>query len=321
VQESGRAGRDGKTSDALLFTNEGSIAETVQRFENGSPTLPFLKTVYDSLNQYFSIALGDLPEESFRFDIAQFASRYELPLLKTYNAISVLSREGILIVHDNYSRRSTVQLIIAHHLIYDYMDRHPGTDKLLHLLLRTYGGIFDQPVTINEFGLAGKLGLLKDKLITLLKQLEQDGILIYNDGNENTTLSFLLPREDAITINRIAKNVKRQEAHKWDKLQAVIAFVQTKNICRNILISKYFGDTKKKKCGHCDHCLKKEGATVDFKQVVQEILVLLKDGPKSSNELAAKLEIDDESLIISLKILLEKNKIAITSQHLYKLNS
>jgi ATP-dependent DNA helicase RecQ len=278
-----------------------------------------MEEIYGHLNQYFGIAFGETPDSTFDFIIAKFIDTYSLPYLKTYNAIKILDREGILHFDEHYTHKSTFKMLIDHNQLYRYMDTHSSSEKLLQLLMRTYSGIFDQVVTINEFGLAGKLGILNKKVVDLLKQLDHDGIISYNEGNGTSQISFNVPREDKRTINNIAHHIKNQEEHKLEKLLAVKNYVKQNDICRNILIRNYFGESVPEECGHCDYCLSKNKEKVDYTVITKQILNQLKEGSKSSTELLSSLSVNEEDLFISLKILLEKNKLTITSHHQYKM--
>jgi ATP-dependent DNA helicase RecQ len=47
------------------------------------------------------------------------------------------------------SHRSSSSML-GQHLLYKFQVEHPNQDDFIKLLLRSYGGMFDQYVTINE---------------------------------------------------------------------------------------------------------------------------------------------------------------------------
>ena len=321
IQEAGRAGRDGKPSYSIILTNQAELHNTKTRFITNTPTLKFIKSVYFSLNQFYNIPIGELPLESFNFSLQEFCSKYKLNLLQTFNALKILERENIIVLDDNFSKKSTVKFIVSNTQLFNYLDRHPSKNDLIKLILRSYGGIFDHYTTINEYNLAKKLGVSKNDFIKALKALMKDEILIYSSENSNSRLTFLVLREDNYTINSISKNIEKHSKLKFEKLKAVISFIENNDVCRNTELLSYFNEHYTTPCGKCDVCKKNTIKPKSNKNIETTILKLLYKQNLSSNELAGLLNCNDKELLFSLKLLLEKNKIAITSQNKFKLNN
>ena len=165
-----------------------------------------------------------------------------------------------------------------------------------------------------------KLGVSKSTIIATLHDLNTNGIVKYNFENSNSRLSFLVIREDNYTINSISKNIEKQYSIKYDKLTATINFIRDTKTCRNIQLLSYFDEINPTPCGKCDVCISKNAPTETTTTLLTEIIKLLAAQPLSSQELSVALKCNQKQLLNSLKILLEKNKIAITSQNKFKLN-
>jgi len=191
---------------------------------------------------------------------------------------------------------------------------------LIQLILRSYGGIFEHFTIINELIIAKKLNIKKKDVIENLKELHSLGILHYSYADTTSKLTFLVIREDEYTINRISKNIERQNNLKHEKLKSVISFIENNKICRSVQLLAYFNETSTTPCGKCDVCASKNSKPTDIKVVVTQILEALKEQPLSSKELSTILSFSEKELLNSLKILLEKNKITITSQNKFKLH-
>lgn len=320
IQEAGRAGRDGANSYSIILTNKNELQQTKTKFLSNTPTLKFIKHIYFNLNQFYSISYGEFTIESFNFSLQEFCSKYNLNLLHTFNALKVLERENIIIFDNNFRKKSTIKFIISNQQLFDYFDRYPSKIEFIKLLLRNYGGIFDHYVSINEYKLAEKLKLSKGKFITVLNELMKDGILNYSNGNSNSKLNFLVNREDDYTINSISRNIEKQNDLKLKKLKSVLSFIQNKTICRNIELLSYFDEINKSSCGKCDVCKSKIQQKESLQNTTEKILESLSIKHQTSNELSEFINCTDKHLLFSLKILLEKNKITITSQNKYKLN-
>jgi len=319
IQEAGRAGRDGKESFSLILINEATIYDTQERFKTTTPSLKFIKKVYSNLNQFYKVTLGEQPLELFNFSLQEFCAIYKLNILKTYNCIKILERENIILLDENYTKKSVLKFIVSNRNLFNYLENNPSKNNLIKLILRSYGGIFEHFTIIDEHKLSKKIGIEKSEVISTLKNLNDLGIVNYTFENSNSKLSFLVIREDDYTINSISKNVETQHQLKYEKLMATISFIRNKTACRNIQLLSYFNEYITENCGKCDVCKSKNKSSESTPQILNQILMLLAEQHLSSQELSVLLKYNEKQLLNSIKILLEKNKIAITSQNKFKL--
>ena len=320
IQEAGRAGRDGKDSYSLLLKNKSSIFETENKFNSNVATTKFIKVIYFNLNQFYAVSRGELPLQSFNFSLHEFCSIYQLNLLQTYNAIKILERENIILLDENYNKKSSLKFLISNQKLFNYLENNTSKTNLIQLILRSYGGVFEHFTVINEFIIAKKLDVHKNDVIKTLKELHSQGILQYLHADTTSKLTFLKVREDAYTINGISKNIERQNSLKQQKLRSVIDFIENNKICRPVQLLHYFNEKDAVPCGKCDVCMAKNLKTTAIKTIASQILNLLKEKPLTSMELSTILSFSEKEILNSLKILLEKNKITITSQNKFKLH-
>ena len=319
IQEAGRAGRDNEKSHSVLITNNAILHETTTKFKGNIPSVKFIKKVYFNLNQFYNIALGELPFESFDFSLQKFCALYQLNLLQTYNAIKILEQENILLLNENYSKKSSFKFSVSNQQLFNYLDNYPSKNDFIQLILRSYGGVFEHYTIINEYVLSKKLNCSKNEIIKKLKELQEQGIIKYSYADTNSKLNFMVVREDDYTINRISKNIEQQNNLKYEKLKAVIDFIQNKQTCRTIQLLSYFNETATTPCGTCDVCISKNKKSTPLKNVSTGILKALTKQPMSSFERASMLNFSEEEILNSLKILFEQHKITITSQNKFKL--
>jgi len=320
IQEAGRAGRDGEISYSLILTNKTNLFNASNNYVSNVPSTKYVKKIYHHLNQYFSVSLGELPMQLFDFSLQEFCYTYKLKLLKTYNAIKVLVRENILSLDENYSKKTTLKFLVSNNQIFDYINNNPPESSLINLILRSYGGIFDHYTIINEYALSKKLNCSKKEIVHQLNALHSNGIVNYSHENTTSKLSFLVNRDDDYTINSISKNIEQQNNLKLEKLTAVISYIQNTKTCRNIQLLSYFNETNTEVCGTCDVCKSTIQVTNSLEMVSNHIIEFLKNKPMSSEEIADALNFSKDEILNSLKILLEKNKITITSQNKFKSN-
>jgi len=318
IQEAGRAGRDDKASYSIILTNESNQFDTISKFTSNIASTQLVKTIYQHLNQYYSIALGDLPTQLFDFSLQEFCFTYKLNLLQTYNAIKILERENIISLDENYTKKSTLKFLISNHQIFEFIQNHPSKDELIKLILRSHGGVFDHYTIINEYTLAKKLNCSVKEVVKHLNDLKLNGIIDYVFENSTSKLFFLVPRNDNYTINSVSKNIEQQNNLKFEKLKATISFIQNTKICRNTQLLNYFNEVVSKSCGNCDICLAKNSSKEATEPIFDQISELLKEQTLSSHELVTLLDYSENEILNTLKILLEKNKITITSQNKFK---
>ncbi|MDD3723474.1 MAG: RecQ family ATP-dependent DNA helicase, partial [Lutibacter sp.] len=313
IQEAGRAGRDGKISYAIILANKTTLYEASAKFEATTATTKTVKLVYHHLNQYYAISLGEKPTQLFNFSLQEFCATYNLNLLLTNNAIRILERENILLLDENFNKKSTLKFLINSDQIFEYLNNHPSTNELIKLILRSYGGIFEHYTIINEYKLSKKLNFPKNKVVKQLRELHSNGIVHYSYENTASRLSFLIARDDNYTINSISKNIEQQNNLKSEKLKAVISYIENTKTCRTLQFLSYFNEYATVSCGTCDNCLSKKAKNNSVKSILNQILELLKYRILSSQELVVLLNYSESEILNSLKILLEKNKITIRS--------
>ena len=316
MQESGRAGRNGMEATATLIYNEAIIFDFKNRFEKGQTSIDFITDVYLNLNQYFQVSLGEKPLESFSFNFQEFCEKYTLSKLRAYNALQQLNNQAIIVLDEHFNKKSEITFTASHNNVLNYCEQHPQLNTIIKLLLRSYGGIFDATKKIDEFQLAQKLGLTSSQIIGQLQQIEQDGFIAYKPITADSLLQFLVPRDDQRTINRVAKKIKEHQSIKLDKAKAVIKYVTNSKQCRSNLLLSYFNEYTTEKCGICDVCTTTE---VTKNSSTQILLILKERSQLTSREIVSILNLEKNDVINSLQLLLDTNKIAITSQHKFEL--
>ena len=192
------------------------------------------------------------------------------------------------------------------------------------MILRNYGGAFDQFININENFIAKKLNRSKSEVIKTLIQLEKDNILKYQRSTADMEIKFLVPRDKQFVMGKISQNLKRKNKMKIQKAKSIIEYIENNEICRNIQLLHYFGEKKLTNCGTCDVCLtkNKSGLKIDYESISIAINKLIKtDKPISFDELVNLLDFDKESIIKTLQLMIEKNLIGLTLQNkIFKLN-
>jgi ATP-dependent DNA helicase RecQ len=266
-------------------------------------SIPFLKNIYISLNQFFQIALGELTEDDYNFKIQEFCNVYNFPVLKTYNALQLLDKEGIIIFNQFSTKKSSLQFLGSSKRVLAYSKTKHSA--LIKMLLRTYGGIFEAKSAINETHISKKIAQPYSVLKNALKQLHDDGIVIYDEQTNTSTIQFLVMREDDRTINRISKHIDKRNNIKKEKQNAIITYIKT-DICRNRQLLNYFEEDVVIDCGICDICMLSKNEVVDKQVISNNIVTLFSENKQwSSKDIVRRLNIKTSIILDILQRLLE----------------
>ena len=156
-------------------------------------------------------------------------------------------------------------------------------------------------------------------MLSNFQRLQEDNIIEYNPVKNEAELTFLLPREDDYTINRVSKEIKQFISQKKNKSEDLIQFINNKAICRSIQVLSYFDEVQKKKCGICDVCISENRmSTLNLSSKIIELLKINKC--LSSSEISQFLIANEKDILIHLRQLLTDGKIKINHQNKYQLN-
>lgn len=316
-QEAGRAGRDGNTAEALLITNDNDKEQVKNQFLKTLPDVKFVKLVYNKLNNYFQIAYGELNREKYQLNFNDFCAVYKLNSLLTYNTLNILDRNSVISLTESFSRKSTVQFITDKQTLFNYIEKNTSFSEIIKTILRTYGGIFEYEIKINPVLLSKKLGLSEKKILEVLEKLATDGLIDYKGKHNDLEISFLLPREDDITINRFASHLKEQNNLKAYQVNQILSYIDNNTVCRSKQLLTYFGEKTADNCGICDVCAKNKNTQLNKKDVRQRILSILQFNAASSRKIQATLNLKSDVVLSTLQVLLENGEIKLNSKNEY----
>ncbi|MBX2921869.1 MAG: RecQ family ATP-dependent DNA helicase [Chitinophagaceae bacterium] len=310
-QEAGRAGRDGKKSYAVLLFRPPDIEELKKIPEIKFPGLPEIKHVYQSLVNYFQLPAGSGEDMFFDFDMDEFTKAFKLsPLLVTY-AIRAMEQENILTYNDQFFQPSTVMFVCSKEKIEQAEKENAAAEPCIKFLLRSYGGILDVPVPVNEKHIAKKLRKEIKEIQAMLLQLHRMGIIQYQQQKEDPQIRFLGPRviTDNLTIN-ITNYAARKKVTE-DQVAAMTGYVENRKDCRSKIIAGYFNDHTIPRCGICDNCLQRKKETIsadEFNLLQEDIISALSRQPLTMKELFTLLpRIKQQKIWSMIQHLLEEN--------------
>lgn len=321
-QEAGRAGRNGDKAYAIILKNNSDELLVKNQFLKVLPTVDFIKSVYRKLCNYFQISYGEGAYSTFDFNFNNFCKTYNFNTILAYNAFLILDRNSVINLSKQFTNNVSVQFLVPSHSIFSYLAAHQNIEVIVKSLLRMYGGIFDHDTKINVTKVSEKAATNEDHIIKVLKQLESDGIISLHLTKTDALITFILPREDDKTINRIANTIEQQNNLKQQQVNAMINYIENDTTCKSMQLLSYFGETNLAACGICSVCIekKKSDTSEDVNVVKKRIIELLEYEDLSSRTLCSQLKLPESVILNALKSMLEYNIITISETNTYKLS-
>lgn len=315
-QEAGRAGRDGQKSYAIILFHDSDLALAKNQFLDILPDKKFLQTVFVKLCNYFGIAYGEGFDEIHSFNMHEFCRRYDFQVMKTYNALQFLDRQGVVSFSQEFSVRATLQFLIPSKEILRYMSVFPSEQEVISALVRTYPGIYEIPMEIDLGTIAQKSGKSTEEIQKLFDKWQEKEVASYRSQSKDATVCFHEAREDDRTINRVAKMLVSENLRKQNQLQSVLEYVQNDKDCRSAILLNYFGE-KIADCGQCSTCFAKAKKKLNNKEISHLILNLLSDEEKQMSSILNSLNEPEQDVIFALRELLDSGKVKITPANTY----
>lgn len=316
-QESGRAGRNGNKSFALLLNTETNTDNLKNYFNSNLPNKEFLHLVYRDLNNHFQVAYGEGFQETFYLNLNQFCAKFNLSVMKTFACLQFLDRQGIITLNNMISNKASLQFLIESREVIRYCSLHVKDALVIETILRNYTGVFEQVTTINTALIATKSSTTEEKVIKVLNKLQAQEIIELKLQSNDISILYNEPREDNYTINRVVKILENQNQIKVEQYNQILYFVLDNSTCKSVLISKYFGEENPKNCGICSYCTSKN--KVEVKSVSESIQNLLQKETLTSNEIENKLTFSAEEIIFALQNLLENDVIFLNDNNKYQI--
>lgn len=321
-QEAGRVGRDGMYAEATLLYNEFDKINVRKQYVDSLPDPAELKIIYRKLCNYFQIPYGEGEFSVHNFSFSDFCQTYNLNASLAYNALNSLDRLGIIQLSQEFGRKSIVQFLIPSNELLNYFK----TDMLVSIIgktiLRIYGGIFEMPTPINLDFIASKTGQKLDAVISSLKKMERDQVIDMLLQTTDSTLTFLLPREDDKTINVVSREVVALNQRKTARVNSILGYIENTKACRSVQLVSYFGETNATKCGICSVC--KQGASklsnIEIREMANQLLALLEERDMDSREISERVNYAEDNVVKVLKLLADAGKIGLTPKNQYYLN-
>jgi len=313
-QEAGRAGRDEKKAWAVVLFNNGDVVKMRKRVMDTFPDKDTVRKVYDALGNYYQVAVGSGLDVTFAFDLADFCASFRLPMLVSYNAIKLLEQAGYLYLTDEQDNSSRVLFTVEKESLYE-LRPDVKQDRLIHLLLRSYTGLFTDPAYINEEMLAKRLEWKKDEVIQELIGLSKARIIQYIPRKKTPFLTYTHERVESSRLYLGKEAYDDRKDRYVSRAKSVLDYAREEVICRSQLLLAYFGEKNTRPCGQCDICLKQQETQVsetEFTTISEKMLQIVTDAPQPLARLVQLTGFKEAKLIKVIRFMMDRGLVSVS---------
>ena len=299
-QEAGRAGRDGMKAYAVLLFCARDKITLKQRVSDTFPEKSYIRKIYEDINFYYQMAMGDGRGCTFAFNIDEFCRNFKHFPVQTDSALKILTRAGYLEYTDEQDNASRIMFTITKEELYRIREQSEDTEKLIRILLRSYTGLFTDYAYISEDNLSTRSGLSKQQIYETLLSLSRQHILHYIPAKKTPYIIYTRERQETERVY-LSKEVYEDRKESYvQRINAMIEYAESENRCRSRMLLRYFGEKNEHNCGQCDVCLQQHQSGLksgEFEAISQQLQALLKENPLSLQEIKDKMQVPENHLI------------------------
>lgn len=310
-QESGRAGRDNEKAWAVQLYNNSDISRARDRKRTGFPPVERIKDIYELLCNFLDVPVGSGKNGVYDFNLSEFVAKYRLPVSEAYNSLKFLEKDAYIEMTEELNNPSRVYFIVSRDDLYKFQVANSILDGFIKLLLRSYTGMFNGFVAVNEDYLSKKSGLDRDKIYKLLTNLRSNNIIKYIPGKKSALIILIEERLERKALMITKENYTDVKQRFEERLENMISYLSSDSRCRSVALLEYFGQ-ESPRCGTCDVCISRNELDLskyEFDLILDKIKTVLLEKSMDIKSLLSKAGGEDEKVLKVVRWLLDHDKI------------
>ena len=318
-QEAGRAGRDGQKAYAVLLYAQADKTILKKRIGDTFPEKDYIRQVYEHINYYYQMAMGDGRGCTFAFNIDEFCQNFKHFPVRVDSALKILTRAGYLEYTDEQDNASRLIFTLRRDELYRINENNPDTEHLLRIILRSYTGVFSDYAYISEEILARRSGLTRQQVYDTLILLTKRHVLHYIPGKKTPYIIYTRERQNTVVLSKEVYEDRKDSYEK--RIHAMLDYAESDGKCRSRMLLRYFGEKNGHNCGQCDVCLEKHASGLrkgEYEDIAHGIFSLLAEASRIPQEIIHALPFEEEKILKSLAYLLAEEQIIQKEGRLYR---
>ncbi len=254
-QEAGRAGRDGRTSYAVLIYHPSDEETPRLLLDESHPTGSDVRAVYDAVCNLSQIAVGAMPDRPVVVHPRTVAKLTGLSTGKIKTAVDLAARQEawkVLPVSKHFGMirftqpASNVRAYAAH------LSNDALGEFVKELLRTVHADAFTSWWEIDLRLLERRTGLERRRLLKGLEYFRAHDLFDWKAPDRALRVELLHPRTRKLPVD--VERVRSARVRAEARLADMIRYAHSDR-CRRHFLLTYFGEDVPERCGTCDVCL------------------------------------------------------------------
>ncbi|MCR4921488.1 MAG: RecQ family ATP-dependent DNA helicase [Bacteroidaceae bacterium] len=318
-QEAGRAGRDGLLAQAVMIVDGKETMVAQRRVGNSFPPKEYIVDAYAKVCDFLHVAEGDGMNVTREFNMELFCRNFHFHPVMLGGALHILTQAGYIEYRTEEASTSRLRIKATRTELYRVADER--AEAIINSMLRHYGGIFVDYISLDEDLVSRETGFDMDTIYHILINLSRNGIVDYVPRRHLPTITFRMPRVKAERVSLPRATYEERRERFAFRMSAMVEYCTQHDNCRSQMLLKYFGEQTTHRCGLCDVCRQDEpeaGMPEDFVRVHAAIRARLASAPCTAYDIqvadasqtlvaqvlqymAGEEEIEMDGLVVRLK--------------------
>lgn len=314
-QEAGRAGRDGEKAYAVVLYSRSDKTTLHRRVTDTFPEKEYILNVYEHLQYYYQMAMGDGFQCVREFNLEEFCRKFKYFPVPVDSALKILTQAGYLEYTDEQDNASRILFTIRRDELYKLREMGKEAETLIQSILRLYTGIFTDYAYINEASLSIRTGLTREQIYNILITLTKRRIVDYIPRKKTPYIIYTRERLERNFLHIPAAVYEERKARYEARIKAMEDYVTAENTCRSRMLLRYFGEKNSRNCGQCDVCLSRRASSDEvlpedsFEALKGQIRELLARNPMTPDEIDRAINAGKEEVGAAVRYLLEEGEL------------